>query len=1574
MTNLQLDASAMLEYEIWIYNASGTRITIGKSGENNKYYVFEPTVSRKLDGISTFTFSLYTAYQETGGWKENELSKLLKPETKVNVSLTTAQKTKEYAFIIKKITQDCTNYKNSYTCEDYYVNELSKSGYSISFSEKERNNINTLEGFAEQTINGLDSYVIEIQSNQSEGEVKNLITFDPTLDRYVDVCKSTSNEQYYHYSETKYEVDAIPVNMISNGYSIKSANGWTKTNAKAETGMLPKAIDGKEYLAYLTTVEKVWGLKLKSSETLVNLGLSGQAEAIGDLFTGDQLVFNYKIYEASQNGYVESTATLNCRICEYKVDNGIIIPIIDYLSGTVITQDLTKQILTNSEKKFGIFISTNNASTELYISEIELYKKIGDGSLTPASTLTGETIIEHYYYSYGVNDTTKSTPIYRSGSLDDIQTTDKKYRTVNARESNRFNILQSIAEAFQVWCIVDGYRIVFSDSPFLSDSETYEINYGQNLSSIKRNYDSGEFATKLIVKDNNNKYAPNGFCSISRASKNTSKENVIYDFEYYGDEKLLSAQTALIANLGNINKDKEQLTDKLTSLASSLVKSEGNKTLLLEEKNATENEIKELKDNLLYKTKYAYEDILDNSKYPEGKDTNLDAWRKEPKIIASLADISIQSDKLTKLETDYTKVCTEYDELKKSYDEISKELQTIASTTENLISEFERTYRHLIREASWTSNDYIDNDKYYEDAIAALHKNSKPKVSYDVSAIYFGHINKKYDYDLGCKVLIDLDNKSFTQTEGTEIVERKNNSHYEEDLLNSESNQIDQFFITEFTLPFDNPEKGSIKIKNYRSPFKDLFQKIQLNSQQLQFHSGEWDNASAAFTVDGNVRVDALADAFANNSNALKNASNQTVIWDDKGITTTSKSTPAEITRITSGGIFLTTDGGTNWTTGITAKGINARTITSGEINTGLVNIYSGADIAFRWDADGITAYKDDGTRFSNNNFVRYNQFGIFGINDGADCSTEADIKKNAKFYLGWDGLFLNEGVINMVSDTSSVKIDPYGLGATNNVFEIISKDKQIFAVDTSGNAFFAGDITGASGTFGGQLQIGGTADTPNFIVDINGNVTLNGNITWGAGASPTLVLYTQNSNDTKPINSYDSYNNTSNETWHKILGTNDKYCSYTYDGGHTWTEPVQVVGADGTSVTIVSIKYARSTSNTDAPSEDSSWEDTMQTATGTYPYLWSRVTYSDGQKLYTCLKGSVTRDELWGFIKDNDGIYEDNDGNIAIRASAIISGALQVGGTAGYPDSDDVKFYVGMDDSKIRIGGFTVDNTSISINNLGSKSVVYLGSKSLSFSQNVAGCSSEDWRLVIGQNFGVTSGGMYSTSGKIGGFSIDGNSISIGTWGTGDSIFLTNNDNSSSLYIADYSTDTWRLGIGSKFGVTKTGDLYCSSARFGNWSFSSEAFKGYKIQPNELAEIITITPVEVSHRGSIAMEQTITASWRTICTNNQTGSDKKIKRNIELIQDYYENFFEELKPSTFQYIDDTLNSLHFGFIAQDIEQACENNNISNFAGIWKEQHLHLNKQEFIALNTWQIQKLKSRVAELEEKIKQLQA
>ncbi|MBO7078859.1 MAG: hypothetical protein J6W64_03510 [Bacilli bacterium] len=44
------------------------------------------------------------------------------------------------------------------------------------------------------------------------------------------------------------------------------------------------------------------------------------------------------------------------------------------------------------------------------------------------------------------------------------------------------------------------------------------FEYGIDLKSISRNIVSDKLATKIIVRPNNNEFAKNGFCSISRSS------------------------------------------------------------------------------------------------------------------------------------------------------------------------------------------------------------------------------------------------------------------------------------------------------------------------------------------------------------------------------------------------------------------------------------------------------------------------------------------------------------------------------------------------------------------------------------------------------------------------------------------------------------------------------------------------------------------------------------------------------------------------------------------------------------------------------------------------------------------------------------------------------------------------------------------------------------------------------------------------------------------------------------------------------------------------------------------------
>jgi hypothetical protein len=143
-----------------------------------------------------------------------------------------------------------------------------------------------------------------------------------------------------------------------------------------------------------------------------------------------------------------------------------------------------------------------------------------------------EAITDEYDYS-------TYTPVYNTGA--------EKIRSISAKESNYFNILQSLAETFEAWLLLrverDDFgaveRKIISFKKYAGGDNHAGFKYGVNLKDIQRTFASKDIVTKLIVKPNNNEYGEDGFCTIARAGMNPSGENNIYDFQYYFRSNLL---------------------------------------------------------------------------------------------------------------------------------------------------------------------------------------------------------------------------------------------------------------------------------------------------------------------------------------------------------------------------------------------------------------------------------------------------------------------------------------------------------------------------------------------------------------------------------------------------------------------------------------------------------------------------------------------------------------------------------------------------------------------------------------------------------------------------------------------------------------------------------------------------------------------------------------------------------------------------------------------------------------------------------------------------------------------------
>jgi hypothetical protein len=68
---------------------------------------------------------------------------------------------------------------------------------------------------------------------------------------------------------------------------------------------------------------------------------------------------------------------------------------------------------------------------------------------------------------------------------------------------------------------------------YTGDNNYVGFRYGVNSKSIQRTLDSNAIASKLIVKNNANEFASNGFCSIARATENPTGENFLLNFDHY---------------------------------------------------------------------------------------------------------------------------------------------------------------------------------------------------------------------------------------------------------------------------------------------------------------------------------------------------------------------------------------------------------------------------------------------------------------------------------------------------------------------------------------------------------------------------------------------------------------------------------------------------------------------------------------------------------------------------------------------------------------------------------------------------------------------------------------------------------------------------------------------------------------------------------------------------------------------------------------------------------------------------------------------------------------------------------
>ena len=969
------------------------------------------------------------------------------------------------------IDEDCVNIQflyseNGYATEDN--NMLVLNGDCYTFTGKV-----TYSGDQASIVNSSDNVIFQFtlsDSFSSRFRAKRLVntqltTFDELLGRYVDVYEN----DIYGYETTEYSDPTLVVNLIANPKDFKDTKGWIGNDLKWEvypefTGQNGQTVVNYNAKSYLKVSNgDTYNTALVSNKQYLTPNSTDIKNGIlGGFQIGEKYIFRYKAKSSknSQN-YISSGISGNI----YEINNNYTKKGQPYFqvessntnNGWVENELIcTKTCTVNDLDSVGFFI---NANSTYFIEDIQFFKlaygidsydssiikRMNPGEISLQSIAT----VVYRYYNADHDDVTdvKDLEFLYQGTTKSNNYIPKynnyeKITSIEESKSNRFNILQSIAEKFQCWVrfIInhdENGRVLYDNQGLpqkyvqlveqIGNNTGISFEYGIDLKGIKRTIVSNTIASKAIIIPNENEFGKHGFCTIARSPLNYCRENFILNFDYYVQQGLLN-KDALEAdlyktngrNLGyffylnKFNKQYDSIADAINIKQIELTKQKaeykvqfGNYQAALEKLGINKADLMSLAN---------VNTFSDAQSYASTHPTN----RKVQSLMGSIAQLN---NNIQEFEQNIPRLKNSIDVLEAYINEQINIMNQLVQNIENLHKAFFKKYSRFIQEGTWQDQNYVSDNDYYLDALEVAYRSSRPQIQYDISLLRLSGLE-----DFSSKIF-DLGDICYIQD--------KEFFGYEEDGITPYKQKI---IISQLTSYFDTPEKDVIKVQNYKTQFDDLFQRITTATQALQFSQGRYERAAGVVKPDGTLSFGLLQDTFDYNKDLVINSANQEVTWDNTGITVSDSTNSALKVKIMAGGIFASDDGGDTWRNALRGDGISTDLLTAGRINTSEVFVYDGNHQSFRWDSQGINAYTSNLVVDANtgqvveypfSKFVRFDRFGIYGYQGTEDFipSTEEDIwdeNSKVKFGLTWKGFFLRGA-----SGGSSLKISDDGSGIT---------------------------------------------------------------------------------------------------------------------------------------------------------------------------------------------------------------------------------------------------------------------------------------------------------------------------------------------------------------------------------------------------------------------------------------------------------------------------------------------------------------------------------------------------------------
>ena len=982
------------------------------------------------------------------------------------------------------------------------------------------------EGFVvEIKSSGIDNKNDTTVSNWYRGARYNFIQqseYIPSLDQYLDIYQDKyDNIEYYVQKKTDYSSPILSQNLIANA-SFASTDGWIGTSRKSriEKAKVEKVyghFSGGKFIETQSqdqpTGDDDFYLKVffpDADSVLINTGLTDNKEKTEGFPVGSQWQLNLEIY--SEDGarvgfYCEGAeAIYEINGDYYKIFKDDENKVHFNFSNSAIKDPYTVSVdkfdyntledfRTNSQTKL-VFSQPVDGAT-YYIKKAQFFSKTG--TLTNLDydeyikkengeiVYEGQTTTTYAFYHKNAFDdrTITPNPVFSVTEIDRdrykpiFNESAEKVKAVSVKESNYFNILQSIAETFECWLDFDIKRsvngaileknVLFRN--YIGKKNYAGVRYGINLKNITRTVESKNIVTKLYVKDNNNEIAKNGFCSITRAGGNVTRDNVIYDFRHYYDTGLLDANTVLttlyepLSSFDNI--DYNTIISYYPKLAYLNKLIDENSVLIIQidielnklgaQKQTFESNIS-ASSSIIEEMRQKFLDTMDKpiSAYSSTALKQLANSRKDvADIVEQINNQQIALQEATKQLASVDKV---FSPLKEQRDMLQIKADQLVENKRILNQSFYSKYSRFIQEGTWIDEKYIDDEQYYNDSLSVMYNSCRPQISYTIDIVSLGALPgyEYYDYEIGDQTFVE-DAEFFGHD------------------ADGSPKRIDAI-ITELNEELDKPENTKIKIQNFKGKFQDLFQKITASVQQTQYSSGAYEKAVALAEANIEKKASFLQDALSSASTVLSAAGQQSVTWDEGGLNIVDLNSPSKSIKMIGGAILISKqdkNGEKKWTTALTSDGISASLLTAGTINTSEISIKCGDDNLFRWDAFGLSAYdfihtSDIVGQVNPNRFVRFDKHGFYGINvatkDGVainglewNAADLEEVDKYATFSLTWSGLKVTgNGVVAHIGKQG------------DNIINITKGTSSIFKVTNSGNVEMTGTITATGGYIGG--------------------------------------------------------------------------------------------------------------------------------------------------------------------------------------------------------------------------------------------------------------------------------------------------------------------------------------------------------------------------------------------------------------------------------------------------------------------------------------------------------------------------